>query len=179
VTNTVQLMRVLVCGGLLFSNFAQVLAQRVENRLRWLTHNSGFVVHAILTAKHAEISTDNSSIVTILEFNVKQSLIGMGSSNDFRVEIAGGQIGRKAQFVTHQPKYQIGDEMILFLKRFPTRNSEVYGVIPGGKFNIENRNNREWIYNDTGDAFSTSEEKRERSIDLPTAIRIVKSLGHK
>ncbi|OGC45701.1 hypothetical protein A2V49_01775 [candidate division WWE3 bacterium RBG_19FT_COMBO_34_6] len=109
-------------------NFAQMLKVEMEE----ISVNSHSIIKGIVSKKWSEYEESGKGIITIIEFNVLETIKGVSSRVE-RVVIPGGIVGDIGRVVSHTPQFYLGEEAIVFItydyKRRPTVTEWIQGKL--------------------------------------------------
>lgn len=95
-------------------NFFIVEAQMLKVEMEEISVNSHLIIKGIVSKKWSEYDTNGKDIITIVEFNVIETIKGTSSEKQ-RVVVPGGIIGDVGMMVSHTPQFDLGEESIVFI----------------------------------------------------------------
>lgn len=110
-----------------------------------LTQRAELILHGTVVRKGC-LKDPEGRIYTKIEFKVSEVWRGTLSTNTFVIVHAGGTVGDERMVVDGEAGYEVGEELVLFLRR----NQRGEGVSIGlaqGKFNV-------WQDGSTGEQFA-------------------------
>ncbi len=84
--------------------------------LEQLTALSTFVVHGKVTGVESRWNADETRILTYVELAALETIKGK-RFGQIVVEVDGGQIGDRAVYISGTPTFELGEEVLLFLRR--------------------------------------------------------------
>ena len=119
-------------------SFSVVQAQMVKVEMEEISVNSHSIIKGVVSKKWSEYDTNGKDIITIVEFNISETIKGP-SSEIQRVVIPGGVVGNVGMMVSHTPKFHLGEQVIVFITNDYKGRPTVTEWIQG-KFEIINNN---------------------------------------
>ncbi len=129
-------------------NFFIVEAQMLKVEMEEISVNSPLIIKGIVSKKWSEYDTNGKDIITIVEFNVIETIKGTSSEKQ-RVVVPGGIIGDVGMMVSHTPQFDLGEESIVFITNDYKGRQTVTEWIQG---NFEIINNKIFYEGDEIDA---------------------------
>jgi len=168
-------VRGLATTVLVFVNLALPQDEAKEG-LRSVCHSSEASVHGVVVGKSCLLSADQRNIITIVDVKVTEWISGNAGASSIKIEMAGGKVGSLVETVIPQPRYEIGEELIVFLLKSKTQTPNLYRVCLSGKYNVEGRRGEKWIYQDTGEVGATLVSREVNSMLLDEAVSIIKNV---
>jgi hypothetical protein len=97
----------------------------------------------------AESRWENGSIWTVTTFDVVESMKG-GLSPQVSVRVPGGRVGHLTATVDGTPKFNSGDDVVMFLERSPAGSFSVAGWVEGTfRIAVDPRTHRENVTQDS------------------------------
>jgi hypothetical protein len=97
-----------------------------------LVNQADYIVRAVVKSVTSEMQTDGSGrhIITKVELDVRQTIAGK-PPQPLVLEMLGGTVGKETMAVEGAPKFQVGDEDILFVRGNGVQFTPLVGMMHG------------------------------------------------
>ncbi len=125
----------------------------VELSLKELSIGSSDIINAKVISINSFMTENTNRIYTEIEFLVADKLKGsLNNNNKIKMIIYGGTVNGITMFVLGGPKFSVGDDCLLFLKKLnnPLNDKDDY-ILYGftqGKFDVVSKNNSKYVFRD-------------------------------
>ncbi len=107
----------------------------IDLSLEQLTRSATFVVHGMVSEVEATEDEKTGAISTLVRLRVEEALKGTGFG-EVEVEVEGGRVGDRSMVIAGSPRFEIGEEVLLFLMRAPGGRYHVVEMSQG-KYGVE------------------------------------------
>lgn len=120
-----------------------VSAAAIQQTLKQLVDNSSDIVRCGVTEKVSFWNEEKNFIYTRVTLQVEESLKGSQSvPSDITVIVPGGEVGEKGLGVEHAARFELGEEVVVFLR--PLKGSDfMVTAWKQGKYTVEKGRIRE------------------------------------
>ncbi|TAL05809.1 MAG: hypothetical protein EPO07_03005 [Verrucomicrobia bacterium] len=130
-----------------------------------LAQAADVVLHGTVVSKTVQRDAEGR-IYTSVEFNIREVWKGKISRKDFRLVYGGGILGEEHATSSAQVEYEIGEEVVAYLRLTPQGNGVTLGLVQG-KFHVatDAKTREKHVFNpfngkpDTGDDRTTGRLK--------------------
>ncbi len=95
-------------------SYSIIQAQMRKVEIEEISNSSHLIIRGIVSNKSAEFEENGRDIITIIEFNVKETIKGNSLKTE-RVIIPGGVIDNIGMMVSHTPQFHLGEDVIVFI----------------------------------------------------------------
>ncbi len=113
-------------------------AAMIELSTKDLAENSADIISGEVTDIQSHWNEDETYIFTSVTVRVEESFKGViDAESVIIIEVPGGEVGEIGLAVEHAPRFQINEEVIIFLKPFEKATYRVTGW-EQGKYTVEN-----------------------------------------
>ncbi|HKQ39293.1 MAG TPA: hypothetical protein VJ063_14540 [Verrucomicrobiae bacterium] len=146
----------LICGVAILAAFSALATQLKPLTIEQLIAAGETVVYGVVTSKTVQRDADGR-IVTRVQLTTKERW--KGSKPVVSIVYAGGVLGDKAVFADGQEQYDIGEEVVTFV-RFNTRGDAVTVGMSQGKFTVFEHNGETFVANGLHGASQSEVPKR-------------------
>lgn len=92
------------------SSYSQMLKVELEET----SFNSHSIFRGIVSNKWSEFEENGRDIITIIEFNVIETIKGLAQTTE-QVIIPGGVVGDMGMMVSHTPQFYLSEEVVVFI----------------------------------------------------------------
>jgi|GEM_PF-4921153 len=96
---------------------------------------SDSIVAGTVTRQASEWNADRTRISTRVTVAVKQTVKGPGAPDTIEVSVPGGEVGEIGEWVSDSPRFDTGEDILLYLKQSAGAALQVYGG-SGGKLSL-------------------------------------------
>jgi hypothetical protein len=114
----------------------ELLGQMIKVPLEQLSKSSHTIIKGTVLNKRSEFESEGDYIITYITFNISETLKGV-SKDTITVVIPGGVIGNLGMSVSQTPKFQIGEEVVIFVSN-DYKGRKTVTDWQQGKFTIKN-----------------------------------------
>jgi hypothetical protein len=112
----------------------------VSESLKEMTHGAQRIVRGFVVNTQATRDAHTGNISTYVDLEVAENLKG-SAGKTLRIRVSGGEVGNVSQEVAGAPRFEVGQDVLLFLEA--SRDSELYLVrsLAAGKVDFERQPN--------------------------------------
>ncbi len=108
-----------------------IFAQKRLNTLEKLTQNAEMIVTGKVTQMESGWNAEETRIYTTITIAVDQFLKGEQSDHTLTLQELGGEVGEVGELYTHVPKFNMNEEVLVFVKKDQNDQLHVAGGVKG------------------------------------------------